>query len=116
MNRRDFLRRAGLAFGAGAVAPAYTGSALAGMPPQPFDPKSWHSIRQQFSLTQDYIHLATFLLASHPSVVAKAIEQHRKAFDENPADYWHAHYKTIDGEVARAAARYMGGGAESKSR
>ncbi|WP_088328544.1 aminotransferase class V-fold PLP-dependent enzyme [Lacimicrobium sp. SS2-24] len=72
----------------------------------------WTTLRNLFSLTHDYIHLATFLLASHPKPVADAIAAHRQAFDENPADYWHEHFETIDHRVSASAAAYMGGKAE----
>jgi selenocysteine lyase/cysteine desulfurase len=72
----------------------------------------WATLRKLFPLTHDYIHLATFLLSSHPKPVADAIERHRRAFDENPADYWHAHFETIDGEISAVAARYLGGRSE----
>lgn len=72
----------------------------------------WKALRDLFPLTRDYIQLSTFLLASHPRPVSQAIERHRKALDENPADYWHKHYQTIDAEVAASAARYMGGKGE----
>ena len=45
------------------------------------------------------------------SRVSEAIERHRKAFDANPADYWHQHFMTIDQQIAQAAADYMGGDA-----
>ena len=57
----------------------------------------------------DYIHLSTFLLASHPAPVSREIEKHRRAFDENPADYLHEHYRSIDTQIAQSAANYMGG-------
>ncbi|WP_105254343.1 aminotransferase class V-fold PLP-dependent enzyme [Pseudoalteromonas sp. T1lg75] len=75
----------------------------------PIAPGDWVALRKLFPLTHDYIQLATFLLASHPKPVSDAIAHHRQRFDENPADYWHAHFMTIDKEIAEAAAAYMGG-------
>lgn len=66
-----------------------------------------------FPLTRQYIQLSTFLLASHPKPVSDAIEKHRRAFDENPSDYWHHHFQTIDTQITQSAAKYMGGKAEN---
>ena len=60
-----------------------------------------------------YIQLSTFLLASHPKPVSDAIEKHRRAFDENPSDYWLHHFQTIDAEINHAAVKYMGVKAEN---
>ncbi|MDF2180197.1 aminotransferase class V-fold PLP-dependent enzyme [Aliiglaciecola sp. CAU 1673] len=112
MERRAFLTGTGLTLAASSLGlsaladdkqtDAYSGAtALA--------PADWTGLRKQFSLTHDYVHLATFLLASHPKPVADAIEAHRRAFDRNPADYWHEHFMTIDAEICASAAKYMGG-------
>ncbi|WP_394172546.1 aminotransferase class V-fold PLP-dependent enzyme [Thalassotalea litorea] len=117
MLRRQFLNRLGLGLGASFLA---TKQALAfasasskdssGFPSsEPISPADWKALRDLFPLTRDYIQLATFLLASHPKPVADAINYHRKALDENPADYWHSQYLTIDGDIAKSAADYMGG-------
>ncbi|MFT5276417.1 MAG: selenocysteine lyase/cysteine desulfurase, partial [Granulosicoccus sp.] len=73
----------------------------------------WKALRKLFPLTDKYIQLSTFLLASHPKPVSDAIEKHRKAFDENPSDYWHEHFQTIDSDISFAAAQYMGGKPEN---
>ncbi|QFU75219.1 aminotransferase class V-fold PLP-dependent enzyme [Halioglobus maricola] len=106
MKRRAFLQSAGLTLSA---VTASFGAARQAQAVEKFDPNSWSSLRELFPLTPDYIHLATFLLASHPRPVAREIEKHRDALDVNPAAYWHEHFQTIDGEVSAAAARYMGG-------
>ena len=112
MQRRKFLSISGAAIGATLV----TKAAHADNPStarigetDTLAPADWKALRDLFPLTRDYIQLATFLLASHPRPVAAAIEQHRREFDKNPADYWHAHYQTIDTDIAASAARYMGG-------
>jgi hypothetical protein len=48
---------------------------------------AWERVRAEFSLSPDWIHLAGFLLASHPKRVREAIERHRRALDDNPALY-----------------------------
>ncbi|ABG40208.1 Twin-arginine translocation pathway signal [Paraglaciecola sp. T6c] len=115
MLRRQFLHALGLGAGAGLVSissllkagpKAVPKIANANSFPAPSD---WQALRNLFPLTRDYIQLSTFLLASHPAPVSQAIEKHRQAFDENPSDYWHEHFLTIDGEITQAAADYMGG-------
>ena len=107
MKRRDFLTKTSLVLGSSLLPVSgllQASTAIAGL-----NTADWKGLRQQFALTPKYIHLATFLLASHPKPVADAIDRHRKAFDENPADYWHEHFMTIDHQIASAAAEYMGG-------
>jgi selenocysteine lyase/cysteine desulfurase len=108
MLRRDFLGAAGLALGASASSPV---TSLAATTPNagPIHAGDWTALRNLFPLTRDYIQLSTFLLASHPKPVSDEIERHRRNLDENPSDYWHEHFQTIDGEISAAAARYMGG-------
>ncbi|MFT4615110.1 MAG: selenocysteine lyase/cysteine desulfurase [Bacteroidia bacterium] len=110
MKRRDFLGSASLALGASALnatsVNAEAPAAVAAPTPAAAD---WTALRDLFPLTRDYIHLATFLLASHPAPVTREIEKHRQGLDNNPADYYHEHFRTIDIEVATAAANYMGG-------
>ena len=109
MKRRDFLTQTSLLLGSSLLPVSGLLHASSAIPA--LNTADWKGLRQQFALTHDYIHLATFLLASHPKPVAAAIERHRKAFDENPADYWHEHFMTIDHQIAAAAAEYMGGDA-----
>ena len=110
MKRRDFLGGASVALGASALSSAVA-QASSAKPAEPAAPATgdWNALRKLFPLTHDYIHLATFLLASHPAPVAREIEKHRQGLDNNPADYYHAHYTTADVQVAQAAAQYMGG-------
>src|SRR5262249_12002185 len=44
----------------------------------------WTHVRAQFALSPDWIHMAGFLLASHPRRVRDAIERYRHALDDNP--------------------------------
>lgn len=111
MKRREFLTKTSLAVGSSILplSALLQASADPGTASTRIKAADWSGLRKLFALSYDYIHLATFLLASHPKPVADAIERHRRAFDVNPADYWHQHFMTIDGEVAVAAAQYMGG-------
>ena len=115
MQRREFLTKSSLVLGSSllplpALVHASSGQNAADIQLKTGD---WSGLRKQFLLSYDYIHLATFLLASHPKPVADAIARHRQAFDENPSDYWHEHFMTIDADIASAAARYMGGKPEN---
>lgn len=115
MLRRQFLNALGLTVGTGLL----TRSALLGAATElditnnPIQPGDWNTLRDMFPLTRKYIQLSTFLLASHPKPVSDAIEKHRRALDENPSDYWHHHFQTIDAEISKSAAEYMGGKAEN---
>lgn len=120
MDRRTFLQQMGLSLGALGTAATASGQEKESNPPREskplppkapraFDATNWASVREQFPLTRDYIHMATFLLASHPRPVAEAIETFRRALDDNPADCWHEHFFHTDEKVRAAAAEYMGG-------
>jgi selenocysteine lyase/cysteine desulfurase len=109
MLRREFLGAAGLALGATAYVSGSGVAAAATPTSTAIEAGDWVALRNLFPLTRDYIQLSTFLLASHPKPVSDEIDRHRRGLDENPSDYWHEHFETIDGEVSAAAARYMGG-------
>lgn len=68
----------------------------------------WVGLRKLFKLRPDFIHLATFLLSSHPKPVADAIERHREAFDLDPVDYYYVHSQKMEDEVVKMASEYMG--------
>lgn len=113
-DRRTFLARTAT-FAAGAlpalgtlgVASAASAAATAA-PVLPFDPMDWQSVRAQFPLTRAHVHMASFLLASHPKPVADAIARHREGFDADPVTYWEEHFMTAEPEVEAAAAAYFG--------
>ncbi len=118
MQRRRFLSTAGLAItGLASSMTSQNANAIASGAHQsnpqdskPFKIKAgdWTHLRKLFPLTNDYVHLATFLLASHPTPVTQLINKHRDEFDKNPADYWHQNFQTIDQQIAQSAANYMG--------
>jgi selenocysteine lyase/cysteine desulfurase len=105
MRRRDFLAGAGLTLGA--TPPAFAVSRRE--PAAPFHADDWAAVRNQFPLNWDHIHMATFLMASHPHSVAEAIEGHRRALDENPAGYIGDNFRFMDRRIRNAAAEYTGG-------
>ncbi|HEB28656.1 MAG TPA: aminotransferase class V-fold PLP-dependent enzyme, partial [Porticoccus sp.] len=111
MLRRKLLSGLGISVGASLLA---SRNILAG-PQTPTNerftiaPADWTALRDLFPLTRKYIQLSTFLLSSHPKPVSDAIEMHRRGLDENPSDYWHHRFQTIENDIAKVAAKYMGG-------
>jgi selenocysteine lyase/cysteine desulfurase len=111
LTRRDFLINGSLSLAAGAFS-----TLVRAEKPNPSagtDFKDWESVRQQFQLSPDYIHLALFFLASHPKPVRQAIEQYREKIDANP-------FIAVDGavfepnenipsQVCQAIASYIAG-------
>jgi selenocysteine lyase/cysteine desulfurase len=113
MLRRDFLIRTGMLVSASLLASDLPLAKVpAGEPGQtsetskPF--RSWNAIRQQFALARDRIHMSCFFLASHPTPVRQAIEQHRRALDDNPIGYWMDRNEVLEADVLRAASDYLG--------
>jgi selenocysteine lyase/cysteine desulfurase len=110
MRRRTFIESAGAALGVAALNTHAAEVTEAGVTDDSeIAAGDWKALRDLFPLSRDYIHLATFLLASHPKPVAQEIEKHRRGLDDNPADYLHKFSRTIDTKIARSAANYMGG-------
>jgi isopenicillin-N epimerase len=82
-------------------------------PPRPSDDpaddlSTWEGVRRQFALEPGKVHLTSFLLASHPAPVRRAIEAHRDGLDANPRDYLREHELRLEEEVLGAAAEYLG--------
>lgn len=108
MNRRDFLVRTGLALTAGTLAANLPPLDTARAQPPVLKLDQWESVRDQFPLSRDLIHMAAFFLASHPAAVREAIERHRQGLDENPIGYWFDNEEKQEAGVLRAAADYLG--------
>jgi isopenicillin-N epimerase len=77
----------------------------------------WSVVRNQFNLSPEYIHLATFALASHPRPVRDAIQKYRRALDENPflvvdRGLWGSEAENLPHKVREAATVYVGGRSE----
>src|SRR5687768_2972558 len=102
MERRNFLRKTGLAIGAASILPSFVSETSLSIASS-----SWSELRKQFLLTNDKIHMAQMLLASHPLPVRKAIENHRKKFEENPVEYWENNFMTAEEIVKKAVANYL---------
>jgi selenocysteine lyase/cysteine desulfurase len=97
-TRRQFLRRA-----AAVAAVGYAPTAQAA----DFDPRSWSSVRDQFSLDESDTNFATFLLAPHPKPVRDAIERHRDALDRDPKRYLDSEESAAEDRVRAAAAAFL---------
>jgi hypothetical protein len=82
MNRRTCLVRTGLSLSAGVLGSCLQAQALTNQPSPMLD--DWEKVRNQFNLSQDFIHMSSFFLTSHPKPVRDAIEAHRRQLDENP--------------------------------
>lgn len=108
MHRRDFIARSVAALAAIPTLSASSSAlSLESAVATALDPSDWASVRNQFELRRDRIHMAMFLLASHPKPVARAIEKHRRGFDTDPAGYWGEHFQTAEPRVQAAAAEYL---------
>jgi isopenicillin-N epimerase len=103
LDRRQFLVRTGLTFAAAALAQAGAAPPVAAS-----DPVDWDAVRGLFTLDPAWLHFGGLYLASHPRPVREAIEQHRRALDDNPVHYLHDHGPALEAAVLRAAAAYLG--------
>lgn len=113
ISRRSFLTSAGVSIAATAIH-ADTLKDEKAPPSFDFSSGNWKEIRNQFDLDPDYIHLATFFLASHPKPVRDAIEKYRREIDRNPFLFvehslFEAGYENLPLKVKTAAAEYLGG-------
>src|SRR5215475_13618493 len=115
LTRRNFLIRGSLSLAAGALSSVLVEAKTRENAPADF--KEWESVRRQFDLAPDYIHLALFFLASHPRPVRQAIEQYRARIDANPLltvenAIFVQSDENIPLDVCRATANYIGGAAQ----
>src|SRR5215475_9949177 len=115
LTRRNFLIRGSLSLAAGALSPVLVEAKTRETAPADF--KDWESVRRQFELAPDHIHLALFFLASHPRAVRQAIERYRAKIDANPLlTVDSAIFEPVGGgiplQVCHAIADYIGGDAQ----
>ena len=83
LTRRNFLLRSSASLAAGALAPLLANSEQTKQD-APNHYHDWKTVRREFDLAPDYIHLGLFYLASHPRPVREAIERYRRQLDANP--------------------------------
>ena len=107
LDRRDFLARGGLTLAAAAVLGPE--ALAADRESEARAPLGWRSVRAQFRLRRDRVHLGAALLASHPAPVRRALERHRRGLDADPVSYLHRVWLPNEAAVLRAAAHYTGG-------
>src|SRR5215470_9739329 len=112
LTRRNFLIRGSLSLAAGALSSVLVEAKT--KENAPTDLQDWESVRRQFDLAPDYIHLALFFLASHPRPVREAIEQYREKIDANPlitvdSAVFESTNENIPQQVCRTIASYIGG-------
>ena len=67
----------------------------------------WARVRDEFLLSPEWVHLAGFLMASHPKRVRDAIERHRRELDENPALYVEANAFNSE-PILKPISAYLG--------
>jgi selenocysteine lyase/cysteine desulfurase len=76
----------------------------------------WQAVRELFPLSKDWVHLASFLLVSHPKPVADAIEHFRRKIDADAGWIEDAAFSDAEGRpfsaIKRALADYIGGAPE----
>lgn len=110
LDRRALLGRTASLLGAGLVAASSgpTSPAAASADRRAAWEAYWAGVRQQFSLTPDYVHLSAMFISTHPEPVRRAIEWHRRALDANPAVYLQENNSRLRGIALEAAGRYLG--------
>lgn len=118
VSRRDFLSANTLAL-TGTLLPtsllAAVHAAEAAVPAVRLD--SWPHVRAQFRLAPEYLHFASFFIASHPEPVRRAIESFRDTIDRNPfLVVEHGMFgppeQNLPLQVRQHIAAYLGGNAE----
>src|SRR3954462_1860680 len=110
MLRRELLTRTSLALAVGVMgsSSAWTDAAAQDIAPEAVDGSDWLSVRAQFALSDQFVHMSAMLISSHPKPVREAIEEHRRGMDANPLTYVFQNNRRLQ-EAARAAAgQYLG--------
>ena len=118
LNRRDFVASVGWSFLASAAARA---DAAKSTPTQgAADYSDWSTVRAQFDLSPEWLHLSQFYIVSHPRPVRESIERYRRMLDANPFNTVErgmgfeallagAQAESLPMRVQHAAADYVGG-------
>lgn len=116
LTRRQFLA-VPAALGAATLLPGSLAAALAQETPALPDLSDWSRVRTQFSLDPEWMHFASFFIASHPAPVREAIEAWRRAMDRDPFrviehGMFEDEAHNVPLQVRGTIARYLGGKAE----
>jgi selenocysteine lyase/cysteine desulfurase len=113
LTRRQFLA-VPAALGAAALLPGMFAQTLAQQTPPLPDLSDWERVRAQFALDPDWLHFASFFIASHPAPVREAIEAWRRAMDRDPFQVIeHGMFEEdVPLQVRGTIARYLGGRAD----
>jgi selenocysteine lyase/cysteine desulfurase len=122
LSRRRWLASVSLGLTAGSIG---CGTERVADAPPPAGPASlrradgavdWQAVRDLFPLSRDWVHLASFLLVSHPRPVADAIHRFRQKIDADPAWLEQAAFSDTEGRpfvaVKHALAGYLGAAPE----
>lgn len=70
----------------------------------------WGSVRQQFDLSRDKIHMSALLVSSHPRPVREAIERYRRNLNADPLTYLELENNERKRAARAAVAEYLGSG------
>ena len=116
LTRRQFLA-VPAALGTVALLPGSLAAALALETPALPDLSDWSRVRAQFSLDPEWMHFASFFIASHPAPVREAIEAWRRAMDRDPFrviehGMFEDEAHNVPLQVRGSIARYLGGQAD----
>ena len=115
VSRREFLTASGV-MAAATLIPGRLVAALereaAAAPQRPLD--RWSDVRAQFRLDPEYLHFASFFIASHPEPVRSAIDDFRRVIDANPFivvehGMFESETANLQLKVRADAAAYLGG-------
>src|SRR6185312_3983595 len=115
LSRRRLLVGGTLSAAATALAPAVTFADRFRIPATfPLNADDWHSVREQFDLDPQYVHLGLFYLTAHPRPVRNAVERFRQRLDRNPfltveRGMFEPDQPHFYADVTAALARYTGG-------
>ena len=107
LSRREFLGRSALVLAGGAVTAGCVQTDGPGPTVRP-SADVWDEVRNQFDLSDDYIHMSALYVASHPKAVRAAIDTYRRALDRDPVMYLDQQNRRRIEEVRSAAAAYLG--------
>jgi isopenicillin-N epimerase len=113
LSRREFLAAGGVA-AATLVVPGRLLAALERERPPRVDWSAWSHVRAQFTLSREYLHFASFYIASHPKPVREAIDGFRRSLDANPfltveRGMFESEMENMQRKVREDVARYLGG-------